>query len=213
MKATKNAQQQCSYNECETLLPIFGQTAEDKFIEHNRECIHDKSKRTIDEIIGCAMEELIEKKHPRITGILSALQDKKSLDAKNEGRKNSEIEEYYSSIFKEAKVMTVSTYSRMKKQNHNVRLSQIVSVCVFLGMDLANAEIALAAAGFTFRKGNILHSLYAFLIKESHKEALSASPDKNHYKYNFLMEECNEFLSAHGINKKNDLLGIHEKKL
>ena len=160
------------------------------------------------ETLTAIAQPIIDNNHPRVKSTIDAIESEKMRFNTRERERD-----WICAVLNKAGVINTSTYSRIRTPDHNIFLSQVISICIFLGIDLEDSVCLIDAAGYSLRPNNKLHNLYEWLIQKSHEEATDAIPlDKGNLKYHSLMSECNKFLIENGIESEQAMLGIRSKK-
>jgi len=143
------------------------------------------------------MEPMIKCNHPRIRDALTTLKYKRYYHNKD----------WIAALLHELRAIEYSSCSRLKNPNGRPRKSDIVSICIILGIDLEKSVELLESAGHRLRSGNKMDDAYSFLIIKSHQEAQSGNSG-DRLSYYALIDEYNEILRALvGTVKTLDRLG------
>lgn len=189
-----------------SILRLHCSDSKSEFQKFKRKQIKE-SKRFID-LLSNIVQPIIISRHPRVANTIDAIENEKMrFNARERER------DWVCAILDKAGVVNASSYSRMQNQDHNISLSQVISICIFFGLDLCRTDELLAATGYALRPGNQLHDHYAWLIEKSYEEASTAQRLKRgDLKYHSLMMECNQYLTLNGITNEQAMLGVKNKK-
>lgn len=189
-----------------SVLKLHCNDSKNNFREFKRKQIKE-NKRFI-ALLSSIVEPMINSRHPRVANTIDAIENEKMRFNSRERERD-----WVCAILDKAGVVNASSYCRIQNQDHNISLSQVISICIFFGIDLCEANELLTAAGYTLRQGNKLHDHYAWLIQKSWEEAAAAQRlERGDLKYHSLMVECNQYLTMNGIENEQAMLGIKKKK-
>ena len=96
-----------------------------------------------------------------------------------------------SSIFCDKTLLSPMTYSRYKRGKQYPSMRAIITMAIAFDLDMPMVETLLLSAGYAFDLNNKVHYAYQTLVKDYQGKSIY---------------ECNDYLAALGIEKK-DFLG------
>ena len=99
------------------------------------------------------------------------------------------------SDFAEYTGLNTNVYYTMQKQDCNIELNLVISICVGFNLDTVSTQLLLQSAGLGFNLNNRIHRAYLYIV-EYYKDAT--------------IEECNETLEILGV-PASKRLGSYER--